>query len=245
MKALQFNEYGGPEVLALGRGRRAPSPGPGQVRIRSRPPASTRSTGRPAPAAGRRQAAGGRRATSASTRPAWSTRSARASTGVRSATTCSASGNGHPGRVRRPRPLGAQAVVGRLGVAAAAGVASRPPSARLRLLGVEPGRRCSSTAAPAASGAVAVQMAVARRRRPVIASAGEGNQDYLREIGAIPVLYGEGVADRVRAAAGGPVDAVLRRGRQDPDRGPDRAGSRAGQGRHDRQLRGAAKPARG
>jgi len=43
----------------------------------------------------------------------------------------------------------------------------------------------------------------------MIASAGEANQDYLREIGATPVLYGEGVADRVRDAAGGPVDAVF------------------------------------
>ena len=43
----------------------------------------------------------------------------------------------------------------------------------------------------------------------MVASAGEGNQDYLREIGATPVLYGEGVADRVRAAAGGRVDAVF------------------------------------
>jgi NADPH:quinone reductase-like Zn-dependent oxidoreductase len=43
----------------------------------------------------------------------------------------------------------------------------------------------------------------------VIASASEANQDYLREIRAIPVRYGEGVAARVRAAAGGPVDAVF------------------------------------
>ena len=57
-------------------------------------------------------------------------------------------------------------------------------------------------------GAVAVQMAIARGAR-VIASAGTGNHDYLREIGATPVLYGEGVAGRVRDAAGGPVDAVF------------------------------------
>jgi NADPH:quinone reductase-like Zn-dependent oxidoreductase len=57
-------------------------------------------------------------------------------------------------------------------------------------------------------GAVAVQMAVARGAR-VIASAGQANQDYLREIGAIPVRYGQGVAGRVRAAAGGRVDAVF------------------------------------
>jgi D-arabinose 1-dehydrogenase-like Zn-dependent alcohol dehydrogenase len=43
----------------------------------------------------------------------------------------------------------------------------------------------------------------------VIASASEANQDYLREIGAVPVLYGEGVADRVRAAASGRIDAVF------------------------------------
>jgi NADPH:quinone reductase-like Zn-dependent oxidoreductase len=57
-------------------------------------------------------------------------------------------------------------------------------------------------------GSVAVQMAVARRLT-VVASAGASNQDYLRELGARPVRYGAGVADRVRAAAGGPVDAVF------------------------------------
>lgn len=53
-----------------------------------------------------------------------------------------------------------------------------------------------------------MQLAAARGAR-VIASASEASQDYLREIRAIPVLYGEGVAARVRAAAGGPVDAVF------------------------------------
>jgi D-arabinose 1-dehydrogenase-like Zn-dependent alcohol dehydrogenase len=51
-------------------------------------------------------------------------------------------------------------------------------------------------------------MAVGRGAR-VIASASEANHGYLREIGAVPVVYGEGVADRVREAAGGSVDAVL------------------------------------
>ena len=53
-----------------------------------------------------------------------------------------------------------------------------------------------------------MQMAAARGAT-VIASAGQANQDYLREIGAIPVLYGQGVAGRVRAAAGGRVDALF------------------------------------
>ena len=43
----------------------------------------------------------------------------------------------------------------------------------------------------------------------MIASASEANHDYLREIGATPVRYGDGVADRVRAAAGTGVDAVF------------------------------------
>jgi NADPH:quinone reductase-like Zn-dependent oxidoreductase len=51
-------------------------------------------------------------------------------------------------------------------------------------------------------------MALARGAK-VIASASEANQDYLREIGAIPVRYGQGVTDRVWAAAGGRVDAVF------------------------------------
>lgn len=53
-----------------------------------------------------------------------------------------------------------------------------------------------------------MQMAHARGAR-VIASAGEANQDYLREIGAMPVVYGEGVTGRVLSAAGGKVDAVF------------------------------------
>ena len=93
-------------------------------------------------------------------------------------------------------------------VAAAAGVAGETSERGLRLLDVKAGDTLFIDGGAGGVGAVAVQMAVARGAR-VIASASEANQDYLREIGAIPVLYGEGVADRVRAAAGGPVDAVF------------------------------------
>jgi NADPH:quinone reductase-like Zn-dependent oxidoreductase len=93
-------------------------------------------------------------------------------------------------------------------VAAAAGVAGETSERGLRLLDVKPGDTLFVDGGAGGVGATAVQMARARGAR-VIASAGEANQDYLREIGATPVLYGEGVADRVRAAAGGPVDAVL------------------------------------
>ena len=93
-------------------------------------------------------------------------------------------------------------------VAAAAGVAGETAERGLRLLGVKAGDTVFVDGGAGGVGAVAVQMAIARGAR-VIASASEANQDYLREIGATPVLYGEGVADRVRAAAGGPVDAVF------------------------------------
>jgi NADPH:quinone reductase-like Zn-dependent oxidoreductase len=93
-------------------------------------------------------------------------------------------------------------------VAAAGGVAGETSERGLRLLGVRAGDTIFIDGGAGGVGAVAVQMALARGAR-VIASAGEQNQDYLREIRAIPVLYGEGMADRVRAAAGGPVDGVF------------------------------------
>jgi NADPH:quinone reductase-like Zn-dependent oxidoreductase len=93
-------------------------------------------------------------------------------------------------------------------VAAAAGVAGETSERGLRLLGVKAGDTIFVDGGAGGVGAVAVQMAVARGAR-VIASASEANQDYLREIRAIPVRYGEGVAARVRAAAGGRVDAVF------------------------------------
>jgi NADPH:quinone reductase-like Zn-dependent oxidoreductase len=93
-------------------------------------------------------------------------------------------------------------------VAAAAGVAGETSERGLRLLGVEAGETIFIDGGAGGVGAVAVQMAVARGAK-VIASSSEANHDYLREIGAIPVVYGDGVGDRVRAAAGGQVDAVF------------------------------------
>ena len=93
-------------------------------------------------------------------------------------------------------------------VAAAAGVSGETAERGLRLLGVTAGDTLFVDGGAGGVGAVTVQMAVARGVR-VIASSGESNLDYLREIGATPVRYGEGVADRVREAAGGPVDAVF------------------------------------
>ena len=93
-------------------------------------------------------------------------------------------------------------------VAAAAGVAGETSERGLRLLGAGAGDTIFADGGAGGAGAVAVQMAAARGAR-VIASASEASQDYPREIRAIPALDGEGVAARVRAAAGGLADAVF------------------------------------
>ncbi|MCK9871236.1 NADP-dependent oxidoreductase [Nocardiopsis dassonvillei] len=63
-------------------------------------------------------------------------------------------------------------------------------------------------AAAGGVGAFGVQIAVARGAR-VIGTASERNNDFLRSLGAEPVVYGDGLVDRVRALAPDGVDAVL------------------------------------
>ncbi len=63
----------------------------------------------------------------------------------------------------------------------------------------------------AASGGVghlAVQLAVARGAR-VLGTASESNHDFLRSLGAEPVLYGDGLVDAVRALVPGGIDAAV------------------------------------
>jgi NADPH:quinone reductase-like Zn-dependent oxidoreductase len=93
-------------------------------------------------------------------------------------------------------------------VAAAAGVAGETSERALRLLGVQAGNMLFIDGGAGGVGSFAVQLAVSRGLR-VVASASQANHGYLRDIGAVPVRYGEGVAQRVRDAAGGQVDAVF------------------------------------
>lgn len=74
-------------------------------------------------------------------------------------------------------------------------------------LGDLEGRVLLVHAAAGGVGSLAVQIAVARGAR-VIGTASERNHEFLRSLGAEPVAHGEGLAERVRALAGGPVDAV-------------------------------------
>ncbi|MBZ5733320.1 NADP-dependent oxidoreductase [Nocardioides sp. TRM66260-LWL] len=57
-------------------------------------------------------------------------------------------------------------------------------------------------------GLVAVQLAAQRGAR-VLATASEARHDLLRELGAEPLLYGDGLLERVRAAAPDGVDVAL------------------------------------
>ncbi|GAA2131948.1 NADP-dependent oxidoreductase [Glycomyces algeriensis] len=92
--------------------------------------------------------------------------------------------------------------------AAALPVASETAERVLNLLGVTEGETVLMHGAAGGVGTIAVQLAVARGAR-VIATAGPGNQDYLASLGAIPTVYGEGLVERVRALAPEGVDAVF------------------------------------
>src|SRR3954452_11947486 len=207
MRALQFRVYGGPQVLEWAE---APDPhaGPGQVRIAVR-------------------AASVNPADWKTLTGAWSggkTMEGTGYLGYDAAGVVDEIGEGVTGIFVGDDVLGrgrnAQAEYAVLdswaakpssvdwAVAAAAGVAGETGERGLRLLDVQAGDTLFVDGGAGGVGAVAVQMAVARGAR-VIASSSEANHDYLREIGATPVLYGEGMVDRVRSASGGQVDAVF------------------------------------
>ena len=207
MKALQFAEYGGPEVLTVAE---APEPhaGPGQIRIAVK---------------------------AASVNPYdWRVRSGMLAEGkpldspsylgFDAAGVVDEVGEGVTGVAVGDDVLGkgnnTQAEFAVLdawapkapaidwAVAGAVGVVGETAERVLRLLDVKPGDTLFIDGGAGGVGATAAQFAIARGAR-VIASASQDNQDYLREIGAIPVLYGQGLVNRVRAVPGDKIDAVL------------------------------------
>lgn len=92
--------------------------------------------------------------------------------------------------------------------AAALPVAAETSYRVLELLALRPGETLLVHAAAGAVGVIAVQIAVARGAT-VIGTASEANHDLLRSLGAIPVAYGDGLVDRVRAVARGGVHAAM------------------------------------
>ncbi|MFF5082793.1 NADP-dependent oxidoreductase [Actinoplanes sp. NPDC000266] len=92
--------------------------------------------------------------------------------------------------------------------AAALPVAGETAERVLRLLELKDGETLLVHGAAGAVGGLAVQLA-AGRGATVIGTASPANHDYLRSLGVVPVSYGPGLVDRVRAIAPNGVDAVF------------------------------------
>ncbi|MFF1635223.1 zinc-binding alcohol dehydrogenase family protein [Leifsonia sp. NPDC058248] len=93
-------------------------------------------------------------------------------------------------------------------VAAAIGVPVSTAYQALRSLGVGEGTTLLLHSGSSSVGKAAIQFAH-RWGATVIATASEVNHARLRELGAIPVSYGPGLVDRVRAVAPAGIDRVL------------------------------------
>lgn len=92
--------------------------------------------------------------------------------------------------------------------AAALPAAIETATRALDQLGVGSGSTLLISGASGSVGSAAVQLAVARGAR-VIGTASPVNHDYLRSLGAEPVVYGQGLVERVRALAPDGVDLAL------------------------------------
>ena len=85
-------------------------------------------------------------------------------------------------------------------VAGAIPVAGFTAWAMVRAVDLKPGDTVAVAGAAGGVGSLAVQLAK-RKGATVIGLAGPSNHDWLIRHGVVPVAYGEGVADRIRAAA--------------------------------------------
>lgn len=74
---------------------------------------------------------------------------------------------------------------------------------------VGPGETVLVDAAAGGLGTMAVQLAVLRGAKLVIGTAGPANHAYVRSLGGVPVEYGPGLVERIRAVAPSGVDAAL------------------------------------
>ncbi|WP_406862308.1 NADP-dependent oxidoreductase [Streptomyces sp. HUAS MG47] len=209
MEAIVYEEFGGPEVLRHATGVPVPQPGPGEVRVRV--------------------VAVGVNPLDYKRREGWVEQfyptTFPAVPGLEFAGTVDSVGEGVTDVAAGDEVLGwtktgAYAEYALAGDivrkpaelswerAASLPVAGETAQRVLDLLGVRRGETLLLHGAAGAVGAIAVQLAVAAGVT-VVGTASERNHDYLRSLGAIPVTYGEGLADRVRAAAPQGVDAVF------------------------------------
>jgi NADPH:quinone reductase-like Zn-dependent oxidoreductase len=80
--------------------------------------------------------------------------------------------------------------------------------AAVRSVALRPGDTVIVSGAAGGVGSIAVQLARNAGAR-VIGLAGDANHKWLSDHGAVPVTYGDGVEDRIRAASSGKVDAFI------------------------------------
>lgn len=93
-------------------------------------------------------------------------------------------------------------------VAASLYVAGTTAFATVRAVGVQPGDTVVVSGAAGGVGSLSVQLA-RRAGAAVIGIAGPANHEWLTDHGVTPVAYGEGLADRLRAAAPNGIDAFI------------------------------------
>ncbi|WP_342315488.1 NADP-dependent oxidoreductase [Lysobacter sp. FW306-1B-D06B] len=93
-------------------------------------------------------------------------------------------------------------------VAGALSASGQTAHAAVQALDIAPGDTVLVHGAAGGVGTIAVQLARLRGAR-VIGTASRDNHDYLRSLGAEPVLYGTGLAERVRQLAPHGVQAAL------------------------------------
>ncbi len=205
MKAVRFSQFGGPEVLEI-VDLPDPQAGPGQVRITVRAAGVNTSDWKKReglmdeelPQTLGYEAAGV---------------VDEIGEGVTAVTVgdrvlgLAAEGAAQPERAGRPCSPPIPAALD-FAAAAARPAAVETATRALDQLGVASGSTVLINGASGSVGGAAVQLAVARGAR-VIGTASPANHDYLRSLGAEPVAYGEGLADRVRALAPGRVDLAL------------------------------------
>ena len=206
MRAIQFTEFGGPEVLRLVE-LPDPEPGPGQVRVRVRAaginPIDYKAR-RGGPMAAQLPQLTGREAAGIVDQ---------LGDGVTDVSVGDevfgfAAGGGGAAELTvmsdyAPIPPSIDLVH-----AAALPVAIETASRGLDLLGVGDGTTVLIDGGAGGVGSAAVQLAVVRGAR-VIGTASERNHEYLRRMGAEPTTYGDGLAERVRGLAPDGVDAAL------------------------------------
>lgn len=208
MRAVVYREFGGPEVLTWGTAA-VPEPGPGEIRVRVR--------------------AAGVNPVDYKRRYGWVEQyyptTFPAVPGLEFSGVVDALGEGAEGFAPGDEVMGwtrtgayadyaiAGDVVAKPAAlsfeqAAAVPVAAETARRVLTELGLTAGETLLLHGAAGAVGQVAVQLAAALGAT-VVGTASPANHAFLRRLGAVPVAYGEGLADRVRAAAPQGVDAVF------------------------------------